>query len=384
MPFANGVANRVAYRYLYARVLQAMSMGDALEALGFPPGSSPTPQDISKAYKEQAFRNHPDRGGDPKKMVEINVAKDVLEGKERPSGGYGGGYQTPTRAPYREPKEIKVTFEEAKQQAGIPSGVEWLFVTQPHYSGYSSDEFENKTSGWVAVGKTDSKWVFVGVEYHRRAAYFPGSGTPKEQVYSIASTELGRTEGRPLDVSTAYEGILKAWRKFQWLEKKFNAKVTDARNWKFQDGAPRGRAVSVKNFLLNLAEESGVAGPTPGAAPRKWVVEVEYEKMPYGEDRNNPPPGFFKPKYLNPYKLRLVFSGKPYELTEPQMERLSKLQFGGKDFMEYMFGQYYYGGERKVLTRKRGKEKVLDWMAKNLPSLPTWVQQALEQAAVQR
>ncbi len=71
------------YRALYARLFQAMSMEEAKEALGFPPGYDPSPSEIQKAYRSQAIKNHPDRGGDHRKMVEINVAKEILEGKRQ-------------------------------------------------------------------------------------------------------------------------------------------------------------------------------------------------------------------------------------------------------------------------------------------------------------
>ena len=134
----------------YAFLLISMSLQEAKAILGFPPNVEPSPQEISKAWKTQAFANHPDRGGDPKKMVEINVAKDVLEGKQRPT------YDRPAPAPYArpapsphgygrpaEPPKPQVTsFDEAKAKAGVPSGVNWLFVTAPQYGkGYSSDEF---------------------------------------------------------------------------------------------------------------------------------------------------------------------------------------------------------------------------------------------------
>lgn len=70
-----------SYRVLYARLLQAMSLEDARQILGFPPDYAPSPSEISKAFRSKALQNHPDRGGNTTKMMEINVAKDILEGK---------------------------------------------------------------------------------------------------------------------------------------------------------------------------------------------------------------------------------------------------------------------------------------------------------------
>ena len=53
-----------------------MSTSDAYHILGLHPGASK--EEITKAYRHLALEHHPDRGGNPEKMVEINVAKDVL------------------------------------------------------------------------------------------------------------------------------------------------------------------------------------------------------------------------------------------------------------------------------------------------------------------
>ena len=66
----------------YAALLRlAMSMDEARETLGFPAGYSPSPDEINKAYRRKAIENHPDRGGSHAKMVEVNIAKEILEGK---------------------------------------------------------------------------------------------------------------------------------------------------------------------------------------------------------------------------------------------------------------------------------------------------------------
>ena len=65
----------------YAFLLLSMSLQDAKAILGLPADVQPTPAAIKDAWKAKAFENHPDRGGDAAKMVEINVAKDILEGK---------------------------------------------------------------------------------------------------------------------------------------------------------------------------------------------------------------------------------------------------------------------------------------------------------------
>ncbi len=68
-------------RRYYARLLVSMTVDDARGTLGFPPGYFPSESEIQRAYRSLAIKFHPDRGGTHEKMVELNVAKEVLEGK---------------------------------------------------------------------------------------------------------------------------------------------------------------------------------------------------------------------------------------------------------------------------------------------------------------
>lgn len=369
---------RVAYRYQLRR---AMSYEDAKRVLGFPPGSSPSESEVQKAYRQKAFEKHPDRGGDPKEMVELNVAKDILEHKQEPDTGApkspgGGYYRGPEPPSWYQPEsrpkqpDVKVTFDEAKNDAHIPSDIDWLFVTESMYSGYSSDEFTNSASGWVAVGQTDSAWWFVSAENHHRADHFPG-GSNKVDIWKIKSHKVPK--GRPADARFFYGGVMKAWKGFEFLKKRFNSKVIPAEGWRFHEKMPTGRSMSIKNFLLNkgLMEESELA------TPRKWTIELHYERS---RDRENPPSEFFKPKWGDPYTLTLILSGKEYKLQEQDTARLDKLRISGKDFLTWAFGRYYYGGETINVTRKRDGKKVMGWMAENL-HLPDWVNDALKAAS---
>jgi len=370
-------AERVAYRHIYARVFRAMSMADALETLGFPAGANPTPEEVRRAQRQQTVQHHPDRGGDPKKQVEINVAADILLGKEAPTGG-GGYTSTPADygyAPPEPPPEEVVSFDEAKGKAGIPGGVEWLFVTDWHGSGYSSDEFTNQASGWVAVGQTDSAYVFTAVENWYRQDHVPGSSQGKKDIWEMSTHTIPKAD---VTARLFYGEVMKAWKRFEHLEKRFNSKVYPAEGWTFSRRPPKGNKVSIKNFLLN----SGLMGEEAlGGAPRKYEIKVNYERVEMGQ-RDNPPSGFYVPKYQDPFKLHLIINGKNYTLPERAVAQLMKVRpKRGKDFMDWMFGDYYYGGETKVLTRKREGKQVMAWMAENLTGLPDWVEAALTAAS---
>lgn len=366
------VRERVAARY---RLFLSMSMGEALETLGFEPSDEPSKTEISQAYKTMAFENHPDRGGDATKMVEINVAKDILEGKERPSGGGGGGYggpQTYRTTPVKKSPDIIVDFKEALGKAGVPGGVEWLFVTTSHYSGYNSDEFTNRSVGWVAVGQTDGAWVYVAAENHWKDAYFVGNTEGKTDVWYIRS--FTEPKGQLVTARLLYGGVMKMWKSFKHLKKRFNSKVIEAKGWKLSEKLPTGRSLSIKNYLFN----SGLMDKSEAKRPRKYIIEINYKRGPYGEKN---PSGYFQPQYGDAFTLVLIISGKDYDMTPAQVAKLMKARAGSKDFMEWVFGRYYYGGETKVLTRKRGFKPVLKWMVENLPGLPPWVSEALTMAS---
>lgn len=58
----------------------AMSSSDARKVLGL--SSNYTDDQLKTAYKKMAVANHPDKGGSVAKMQQINVARDVLAGKD--------------------------------------------------------------------------------------------------------------------------------------------------------------------------------------------------------------------------------------------------------------------------------------------------------------
>jgi curved DNA-binding protein CbpA len=68
-------------RLFVAWLRKAMTPEEAREVLGFPPYYVPTDAELNKAVRTRARDAHPDKGGTEQAMVEINVAKEVLEGK---------------------------------------------------------------------------------------------------------------------------------------------------------------------------------------------------------------------------------------------------------------------------------------------------------------
>ena len=63
---------------------------DPHQLLGVKPGASP--EELKAAYRKQAMKYHPDRGGDPDKFKQISEAYSRLSSGEGSSSGFGGGF----------------------------------------------------------------------------------------------------------------------------------------------------------------------------------------------------------------------------------------------------------------------------------------------------
>jgi hypothetical protein len=346
----------------YALLMISMSLADAKVTLGFPPDANPSPEEIQKAWRTMAFKVHPDRGGTNERMVEVNVAKDVLDGKQRPTyerpapsdpdpwAGSGGRPSTP-----REPaKKQEVTFDQAKAKAGIPGGVTWNFVTEPASGGYSSDEHMRRTVGYVFYGQTDQKHVFLAVENLSKEDYYIGAG-PGINVWSMRSFEYPRKEGEVLQPAWLYGNIVKAFKNFQYVEKKFNSKVIPiSEDWFFHEKFPHGTAISIKHWLVN----SGIlSGDDPSVVSRKNVVELTYNAKGFGEAEE--------------VSFTLSINGRDYVLSQSDSKKwVTPNRYRGP--VAFVFGDYFYAGSSKTLTRLAPvrKKKIFTWMSQKLTDLP--------------
>jgi hypothetical protein len=363
------------------RLADKMTRSEALRILGL--SGNPTEQEIRKAQRIKAMEYGHDRpGGDVAKVTQANAASlillEQLEKGYTPDSADDGRYNYPGAGPVEPPpKPVEVTFAEAKSKASIPANVKWLFVTESHSSGYSSDEFENRASGYVAVGETEQQWVFVMVEHYTRQDYIIGSKTTPTDVYNILSREV--TKSGPPTPQLLYGGVVKMWGLFPHLEKKFNSKIHILpEGWDFNDFSKRtnwamGRSTTIKNFLV----DSGQVAEGDLKVPRKMNIEVSYAKS------FDQKPGHYQ-NTLSRYgsdweKLTLVVNGREHPLSESDMKKLGAFKVGGKRFMARVFGDYFYGGETKSLSRNRDGKAIMTWMAENL-SLDAGVIDALKSA----
>jgi hypothetical protein len=368
----------------YAFLFQSMSLEQAKEVLGFPPTAHPSPSDIQKAYRQKAFENHPDRGGDPDKMVEVNVAKDLLEGKAKPEDeGAGEGateYGQPVRTRWTPPEPEVTTFEEAKSQAGIPGGVEWLFVTDSQRgTGYSSDEFYRSSNYWVAFGKVDdNSYVFVGLHHFSYQELYIG-GRANQDHWNIISNKVSADEEKAKTPAWIYGRVVDTLKRLNF-KGKFNSKVVDAKGWKFDDKMPKGPELSIKHWL---AETGQVEQDDPRVQSRKHVVEIKYLDQ-YEKSNTYRIEKYKGDTYGSVAGLEIIINGKSYFLDKDDVQAFFRVRLGGKHLIDVIFGTYYYGGTKKQVTRLRNSKLLLEWMAEKLTSLPQAARDTLKAAADQK
>lgn len=186
---------RIAERLQLLKLRRAMSLSKAKEILGFPPTASPSKGEIERNYRKLAIENHPDRGGDIEKMKMINVARDVLEGRQRPtwddpapSTSRPRQQPQPEPPPKSRPRTVVVTWAQAALDAKIPPNVTWLFATDR----VMEKQEMGLASGCVVYGQTDNMHVFVGIErYMTRSS----EDQPGHNVYKMETEIVPKKKG---------------------------------------------------------------------------------------------------------------------------------------------------------------------------------------------
>mgnify|MGYP000096829110 FL=1 len=357
--------------YLASLLRKAMSVEQAKQILGFDPGHTPTHEEVAKAYKNLAFKNHPDRGGDPKKMVEINVAKDILEGKrvDRDLPGPGPSYTTTTTYKRTEIKDDVITFEEAMAKAGVPhSGVEWKFVTK---SG-SSKTHNPSTSGFVVYGKSDTAHIFVAVSHYN---YYPnelGDRMVREDFFHMNVQHFPLSQ--PL-VTLAPKVIRQMYANFEYGAYAYSAKVALL---------PAGITFTRKLYStmswrwVQFKDAMGIMGEISNEHP--WVKgrKVTCECMITGEiagEQYMSSDGEMR-SFHTPV-VALIFNGREFQLKPESVKAMQEYRPG---IMNKIFGQYQDRGAKKSLSRKSDGKQIMQWMVDNFKTEPPEVIDLLKAA----
>jgi len=110
---ADGFSRRHRRRIAEDLLRIAMSVSEALRVLELPTSRKPTDEQIKKKYRELAFKNHPDRGGDSETMKLINDAHDTLTKGGSPREMRRRRYE---RRPPETPEERKRKEEEFRKR----------------------------------------------------------------------------------------------------------------------------------------------------------------------------------------------------------------------------------------------------------------------------
>lgn len=365
-----------------------MSLQDAKGILGFPPNSNPTPEEITKAYRTKAFENHPDRGGDPAKMVEVNVAKDVLEGK----GGRSHWRPEPAPRPERrKPTEPDATLEgqdfaAAMSDSGVPSGVEWKFVSVPQW--FWEQSYMPGHRVWVLYGQTDQKHVFLAFkERGESAGTVPtdkGKATKIMEDWQSSSAELPIAHNLAKIAPKYIKSLGTEWADGSKPKPpiKFVAWPGGRPTRELLHKIPRSGGATLKDILLGtglLADED------PSVAGRKSVVEI-YTKMSRERlERIKKLKAEGKVKYLNnaaQYDFFVRVNGKECKLEDETIEKMERA------FIPYVLNWEISEGRPKNLTRMRGRgfaqtdaQAAITELGSCLTGEPSWLHDALKKAA---
>lgn len=346
---------RVAARF---RLMRAMSLEQAKAILGFPPNETPSDAEIERRRRQKAVEHHPDKGGDPDKMVEVNVAADVLSGKARATGS-PSRYDTdePSGPAYRpeprpQPKPVRITWEEAEASANVPSA-EWKFKTQSAFSGYG----DTSAVGFVLVGQMGvDQWAFVAVEHFKTQNAFTGEDV--DEYWMKAQTASGALR----DVAPKF---IRQMFKFPHVSKSFNAKVEilpDGTRLSKDLLFTSGRAVSFKDAMEIL-------GALPDDDPwknRKLQIAMLLTQKGFGVDGEK--------------QITLIINGREHLLRRESTEFIIEKT----KVLHSIFGTYYYfSNDKKLLTKSKNGKKVMEFLAEKLTHEPQTLRDALAAAAAQ-
>lgn len=378
-------AERIASRYLYAKLFLAMSLQEAKVILGFPPQAFPTADEITKAYRRKAIENHPDRGGSHEKMVEVNVAKDILDGKSRATFRPEPPPPRPKPPPPKEPDEVLEgqSFEDAMGNSGVPAGVEWKFISVPEW--YWEKSFYPSHRIWVLYGQTDEKHVFLAFKQRGES-----SGT--------VPTDKGNTkimkdwQSSEIDVPIS-QNIAKIAAKYiklladGWTDvpkmptpKKYIAWSGGKPTEVLVEKTPRSGGAALKDILAGTGL---LNDDDPTIAGRKSVVEVFTKTSMERYNRCKKLKAEGKIPYVtnaHQYDFFVRVNGKTEQLEDETIEKMIRV------FIPFVLSWEISEGAPKNLTRMRGgrlkigpKEAIAE-LLKCLTGEPAWLKEALKKA----
>ena len=382
---------RIASRFFenrYAKLLLAMLVQEAKIILGFPPAYNPTDEEVTKAYKKKVVENHPDRGGSHDKMVEVNVAKDVLDGKSRATWQPDTSPRPRTERPARKPVEYDATlegqsFEKAMGDSGVPSGVEWKFVSVPEYYWETPGHPGHRI--WVLYGQTDQKHIFLGLK--ERGESVGGVQTDKgftkimeDWQSSMIDTPVSQNIAK---IAPKYlKSVGTAWvdAKPKSGPRKFVAWSGGKPTEELVKKVPRSGGAALKDILTGTGL---LNDDDPSVIGRKSVVEIytKYSKERYERAKKLRADGK-RLDAADQYDFFVRVNGKECLLED---ETIGKMK---RAFIPWVMNWEVSEGRPKNLTRMTGRgmlrmdaQAAITELNECLTAEPSWLHIALEKAA---
>jgi hypothetical protein len=385
--------NREAARKLASRFVRAMSYDEAKRTLGISPRDNPSPDEVTKRYRErikETMRTSPGAAKTQEEFKDLNIAKDTLLGqfdRRRPDGSPNtpdaappsprNGPRTPPGGGFNPEDEFRRKKEEpAPMPEGVPfaaalsglGNVDWKILTTGYWGYDVVVETEEPrttyfayTAEFILVGRTDSHYVFAKMTKKTNAR---GSST-YEVKDKFARWEAFKT-GFPIErdllklapkvISALRERARGGRTKFSVIE----GTLTEDRMNNFRGTLSLPDAVAGSGILADGANDSSLKG-------RK--VQVELEPV-HNKEKHKALRDSGSREWHHGYDWFVYVNGKKYELDEREVEGLQKT------YILISVFSYDYDKGKKNLTRlrgtrmKMGPRAALEALAKALKSGP--------------
>jgi len=256
-----------------------LSWEDSLSTLGFHAGMSPSKAEVQSAWRALARKHHPDLGGDVDKMVELNAAKDILDGVRAPSRGRVPTQEDYDTSPHATSRET-VTFAEAFRNVSIPSGVNWIFITEElrAVNNYEGSEGSHNSSGYVALGQTSTQMVVLLVKSSKEFQTYSIYESRESFVWSCI-LQTGALKKGKLDVAAATKAI-KALMVQAEITKPGNPSVheLDADWTPSEQTKHRGRGENMSEFFVVRGLKKGPTPTSDGSLQVDLAVPAAYNQ----------------------------------------------------------------------------------------------------------
>jgi len=349
-------------------LLERMSPQEARRILGLS-GGYPSKDEVQKAWKKLAFKNHPDRGGDPDKMSKINQARDVLLGKtsRRPGGSTRSSTSSNWKPSGSSSSRQKRKKPEPPPQApgedlktamrAMPHGVEWMFRTERlvsterrYATAPDGSTYSREIEGVILYGQTGSHHVFLSLKrtIHKTRG---GSSNRGHEVFVTTSplrTDLQRFGLKTIKSLKDHMGLKNSGRlQFYRISTEGVKKaVTRGQAGDILYG-PTGASKTKFSFKGVVEAATGDGGPSGG--DRKHQVEMVGKGL-VGDEFDKRKERFGRTNRVTGSRWTIFVDGKEVrELTVDEIEALV-----GKHWFDAVYSSNKYFGERVNITRKRG------------------------------